>query len=49
MTYTLIHHTGCGTSRKGLAMLQENGITPEIRKNMNACAALTAAEMKDMA
>ena len=26
MTYTLIHNPGCGSSKKGLALLQENGI-----------------------
>ena len=36
MTYKLLHHTGCSTSRNGLALLQENGVEPEIRKYMNA-------------
>ena len=49
MTYILIHHTGCGTSRKGLALLQENGIEPEIRKYMNAGEALSAEDLKDIA
>lgn len=49
MTYTLIHHTGCSTSRKGLALLQENGITPEIRKYMNAGSGLTVDELKEIA
>lgn len=49
MTYTLLHHTGCSTSRKGLALLQENGIEPEIRKYMNAGEALSVAELKDIA
>ena len=49
MTYTLFHHTGCGTSRKGLALLQENGIEPVVRKYMNAGEAVTVDELKDIA
>lgn len=48
MTYTLLHHTGCSTSRKGLALLQENGIEPVIRKYMNAGEALTVDELKQI-
>ena len=48
MTYTLLHHTGCSTSRKGLALLQENGIEPEIRKYMNAGEALSIDELKQI-
>lgn len=49
MSYVLLHHTGCGTSRKGLALLQENGIEPQIRKYMNAGEALSVEELKDIA
>ena len=49
MTYTLLHHTGCSTSRNGLALLQENGIEPEVRKYMNAGEALSADELKTIA
>lgn len=49
MTYTLIHHTGCGSSKKGLALLQENGIEPEIRKYMNVSERLSVEELKDIA
>ena len=49
MTYILIHHTGCGSSKKGLALLQENGVEPEIRKYMNATARLSVDELKDIA
>ena len=49
MTYILLHHPGCSTSRKGLALLQENGIEPEIRKYMNAGEALSVDELKDIA
>lgn len=48
MTYTLLHHTGCSTSRKGLALLQENGIDPVIRKYMNAGEALSIEELKQI-
>ena len=49
MTYTLIHHTGCGSSKKGLALLQENGIEPEVRKYMNATTRLSVEELKEIA
>lgn len=49
MTYTLIHHTGCSTSRKGLALLEENGISPEVRKYMNASERLSVEELKEIA
>ena len=49
MTYTLIHHTGCGTSKKALEMLREKGIEPEVRKYMNKAERLSVAELKDIA
>lgn len=49
MAYILIHHTGCGSSKKGLALLQENGIEPEIRKYMNKATQLTEDELRDIA
>ncbi len=49
MTYTLLHHAGCSTSRNGLALLLENGIEPDIRKYMNAGEALTVEDLKDIA
>lgn len=49
MTYTLIHHTGCGSSKKGLILLQENGIEPEVRKYMTAGAQLSVDELKGIA
>lgn len=49
MSYILIHHTGCGSSKKGLALLQENGIEPDIRKYMNASTRLSVEELKDIA
>lgn len=49
MTYTLLHHSGCSTSRKGLELLQANGIEPEVRKYMNASERLSLDELKDIA
>lgn len=49
MAYILIHHTGCGSSKKGLALLQEKGIEPEIRKYMNKATQLTEDELRDIA
>ncbi|MDB4281672.1 arsenate reductase (glutaredoxin) [Paraglaciecola sp.] len=49
MPYLLIHHTGCGSSKKGLALLQENGIEPEIRKYMNKTDMLSEDELRDIA
>ena len=49
MAYILIHHTGCGSSKKGLALLQEKGIEPEIRKYMNVSDRLSVEELKDIA
>lgn len=49
MTYILLHHSGCSTSRKGLALLEANGIEPEVRKYMNASEALSVAELKEIA
>ena len=49
MPYTLIHHTGCGSSKKGLALLQENVIEPEVRKYMNKSDMLSEDELRDIA
>ena len=49
MTYILLHNPNCSTSRKGLALLKEAGIEPELRKYMNATERLTADELKDIA
>lgn len=49
MSYTLIHHTGCGSSKKGLALLEENGVNPEVRKYMNKNELLSEAELRDIA
>jgi arsenate reductase len=49
MAYILIHHTGCGTSRKGLALLEDKGIDVEIRKYMTAGGRLSVEELKSLA
>ena len=49
MTYILIHNPGCGSSKKGLALLQEKGIEPDVRKYMNASERLSVDELKDIA
>lgn len=49
MSYVLIHHTGCGSSKKGLTLLQEKGISPEVRKYMNASERLSEEELREIA
>lgn len=49
MSYILIHHTGCGASRKGLELLKANGIEPELRKYMNAGERLSEVELREIA
>jgi arsenate reductase len=49
MSYLLLHHTGCGTSRKGLALLEENGVQPKIRKYMNQSEQLSEDELREIA
>jgi len=49
MTYIILHNPGCSTSRKGLELLKEAGIEPEVRKYMNASERLSVEELKDIA
>jgi arsenate reductase (glutaredoxin) len=49
MTYVLIHNPGCGSSKKGLELLEANGVAPEIRKYMLVAERLSVAELKDIA
>jgi len=49
MTYILLHNPGCGSSKKGLALLEENGVTPEIRKYANVSEKLSLDEIKELA
>ncbi|MEM0985484.1 MAG: ArsC/Spx/MgsR family protein [Pseudomonadota bacterium] len=49
MAYILIHNPGCGSSKKGLELLQANGVEPEIRKYASKAAQLSEAELRDIA
>ena len=49
MTYILLHHPGCGSSKKGLELLQQKGITPTVRKYMTAAERLNAEELRQIA
>jgi arsenate reductase len=49
MSYTILHNPNCSTSRKGLDMLKEAGVEPEVRKYMNATERLSVEELKDIA
>ncbi len=49
MTYVLIHNPGCGTCRKGLALLREHGVEPQLRKYMNKSEQLSEDELRDIA
>ncbi|MFN7056203.1 ArsC/Spx/MgsR family protein [Hyphomonas sp.] len=49
MPYILIHNPGCGSSKKGLELLQANGVAPQVRKYMSAAERLSVEELKDIA
>ena len=49
MSYILIHNPGCGSSKKGLEILQQAGINPEIRLYMLVAHRLSLDELKDIA
>lgn len=49
MSYILIHNPSCGSSKKGLALLQENGVEPEIRKYASKTGQLSEEELRDIA
>ena len=49
MTYILIHNPGCGSSKKGLELLQEKGIDVEVRKYMLVAERLSVEELQDIA
>lgn len=49
MTYTLIHNPGCGSSKKGLEILEAAGVNPAIRRYMLVAERLSVAELKDIA
>lgn len=49
MTYVLLHNPGCGSSKKGLALLRENGVEPDIRKYATEAGKLTLEEIRQLA
>lgn len=49
MTYILLHNPGCSTSRNGLALLQDKGVTLDVRAYMSTAQRLSVAELKEIA
>ena len=49
MSYVLIHYPGCGSSKKGLEVLKEAGVEPEIRKYMAKDSRLSESELREIA
>lgn len=49
MTYIVLHNPSCSTSRKGLASLDEKGVSYQVRKYMNAGEALSGDELREIA
>jgi arsenate reductase len=49
MGYVLVHHTGCGSSKKGLALLVEQGVEVEVHKYMNKSSRLSEEALRDIA
>jgi arsenate reductase (glutaredoxin) len=49
MTYTLIHNPGCGSSKKGLEILQNAGVEVTPRLYMLVANRLSVEELKDIA
>ena len=49
MTYILLHNPGCGSSKKGLALLEENGVSVQVRKYATEAGKLSLEEIKDVA
>lgn len=49
MTYILLTNPACSTCRNGLALLQEKGIEPKLRKYMNVSEQLSEEELRDIA
>ena len=49
MTYILLHNPGCGSSKKGLALLEENGVQVEVRKYASVAGKLDLDEIKALA
>jgi arsenate reductase (glutaredoxin) len=49
MTYILIHNPGCGSSKKGLEVLEAAGVNLEVRRYMLVAERLSVPELKDIA
>ncbi len=49
MTYILIHNPGCGSSKKGLELLEAKGVKVQVRKYMSAAERLSVEELKNIA
>lgn len=49
MAYVLIHNPGCGSSKKGLELLQSKGVAVTVRKYMSAAERLSVDELRDIA
>jgi HD superfamily phosphodiesterase len=49
MSYVLIHNPGCGSSKKGLEVLEAAGVQPEIRRYMLVAERLSVDELKEIA
>ena len=49
MSYVLIHNPGCGSSKKGLEILEAAGVQPEIRRYMLVAERLSVDELKEIA
>jgi len=49
MSYILIHNPSCGSSKKGLALLEAEGLQPTVRKYMSKAEQLSVAELREIA
>lgn len=49
MTYILIHNPGCGSSKKGLELLEAKGVKVQVRKYMSTAERLSVEELTDIA
>ncbi len=49
MIYILLHNPGCGSSKKGLALLQDNDIEVKVRKYASKTEQLDLEELKSLA
>jgi len=49
MSYVLIHNPSCGSSKKGLELLEAKGVSVTVRKYLAAGERLSEAELRDVA